>query len=58
LHRTAISPRLLSLEITEAPLLREQGCDAAQGWLFGRPFLAEGFDQVFQGAPTRWSSAG
>jgi EAL domain-containing protein (putative c-di-GMP-specific phosphodiesterase class I) len=42
----------------QAVLLREQGCDAAQGWLFGRPLLAEDFDRVFQGPPARWSSAG
>ena len=32
---------------TQATLLREQGCDTAQGWLFGRPSPAEDLDQAF-----------
>lgn len=32
---------------SQAALLREQGCDAAQGWLFGRPLVASDFDEVF-----------
>ena len=32
---------------TQATLLREQGCDAAQGWLFGRPLAAEALDRAF-----------
>ena len=28
-------------------LLREQGCDMAQGWLFGRPLPAEAIDKAF-----------
>jgi diguanylate cyclase (GGDEF)-like protein len=31
----------------QAALLRDQGCDAAQGWLFGRPLSAEAFDRAF-----------
>lgn len=31
----------------QATLLREQGCDAAQGWRFGRPVSAEAIDQAF-----------
>jgi len=31
----------------QAELLREQGCDAAQGWLFGRPLQPEALDQAF-----------
>ena len=32
---------------TQAALLREQGCDSAQGWLFGRPLPAEALDKAF-----------
>jgi EAL domain-containing protein (putative c-di-GMP-specific phosphodiesterase class I) len=31
----------------QAALLREQGCDAAQGWLYGQPLPAEAVDQAF-----------
>jgi diguanylate cyclase (GGDEF)-like protein len=31
----------------QAALLREQGCDTAQGWLFGRPLAAEAIDLAF-----------
>jgi EAL domain-containing protein (putative c-di-GMP-specific phosphodiesterase class I) len=31
----------------QAALLREQGCDTAQGWLFGQPLQAEDIDKVF-----------
>jgi EAL domain-containing protein (putative c-di-GMP-specific phosphodiesterase class I) len=31
----------------QAALLREQGCDAAQGWLFGHPLRAEDIDRAF-----------
>jgi len=34
----------------QAALLREQGCDEAQGWLYGRPLTAEDFDRVFLAA--------
>ena len=33
--------------VTQAALLREQGCDAAQGWLFGRPLAPEALDRAF-----------
>jgi diguanylate cyclase (GGDEF)-like protein len=32
---------------TQAAILREQGCDASQGWLFGRPLPAEAIDRAF-----------
>jgi diguanylate cyclase (GGDEF)-like protein len=32
---------------TQATLLREQGCDTGQGWLFGRPLPAEDLDRAF-----------
>jgi EAL domain-containing protein (putative c-di-GMP-specific phosphodiesterase class I) len=32
---------------TQAALLREQGCDFGQGWLFGRPLPAEALDRAF-----------
>lgn len=32
---------------SQATLLREQGCDAAQGWLFGRPLAPEALDRAF-----------
>jgi diguanylate cyclase (GGDEF)-like protein len=31
----------------QAALLREQGCDTGQGWLFGHPLRAEELDQAF-----------
>jgi diguanylate cyclase len=31
----------------QAALLREQGCDSAQGWLFGRPLSADELDGTF-----------
>jgi EAL domain-containing protein (putative c-di-GMP-specific phosphodiesterase class I) len=31
----------------QVALLREQGCDAAQGWLFGQPLRAEDIDRAF-----------
>jgi diguanylate cyclase (GGDEF)-like protein len=31
----------------QASLLREQGCDAAQGWLFGQPLPAREIDRAF-----------
>ena len=43
---------------SQAALLREQGCDAAQGWLFGRPLVASELDQVFGEFPVRTPSAG
>ena len=35
---------------SQAKLLREQGCDAAQGWLYGRPLQAADFDKSFGGS--------
>ena len=35
---------------TQAAILREQGCDAAQGWLFGRPLPAEELDRKIEAA--------
>lgn len=32
---------------TQAALLREVGCDAVQGWLFGRPLPADAIDRAF-----------
>jgi len=32
---------------SQAVLLREQGCDTAQGWLYGRPLPAEAIDKAF-----------
>jgi len=32
---------------TQAALLREQECDAAQGWLYGRPLQADALDRAF-----------
>ena len=32
---------------SQAALLREQGCDTAQGWLFDRPLPAETLDRAF-----------
>lgn len=32
---------------TQVALLREQGCDTVQGWLFGQPLRAEEIDQAF-----------
>jgi EAL domain-containing protein (putative c-di-GMP-specific phosphodiesterase class I) len=31
----------------QVALLREQGCDSAQGWLFGQPLQAEDIDRAF-----------
>jgi EAL domain-containing protein (putative c-di-GMP-specific phosphodiesterase class I) len=42
----------------QAALLRVQGCDAAQGWLFGRPLLAADFDRAFGGFAVHTPSAG
>jgi diguanylate cyclase (GGDEF)-like protein len=42
----------------QAALLRVQGCDAAQGWLFGRPLLAADFDRAFGGSAVHTPSAG
>ena len=42
---------------SQAALLREQGCDAAQGWLFGRPLVASEFDEAFGGSAVRTPSA-
>lgn len=44
--------------LSQVALLREQGCDAAQGWLFGRPLLASDFDQAFGRLADRTPSAG
>lgn len=41
----------------QAALLREQGCDAAQGWLFDRPLPAEALDRAF-GVPSPEISIG
>ena len=30
----------------QAALLREQGCDTAQGWLFGHPLRAQELDRA------------
>jgi diguanylate cyclase len=35
----------------QAAVLREVGCDQAQGWLFGRPAEAEHLDALFSGSP-------
>ncbi|MHB8273852.1 MAG: putative bifunctional diguanylate cyclase/phosphodiesterase [Dermatophilaceae bacterium] len=43
---------------SQAALLRAQGCDAAQGWLFGRPLLASEFDRALGEFAVRASSAG
>ena len=43
---------------SQVALLREQGCDAAQGWIFGRPLLASDFDQAFGRLAVRTPSAG
>ena len=32
---------------TQADLLRAQGCDAAQGWLYGRPLTSAAFELAF-----------
>jgi diguanylate cyclase (GGDEF)-like protein len=32
---------------TQSTLLREQGCDTGQGWLFGHPLPAEDLDRAF-----------
>jgi diguanylate cyclase (GGDEF)-like protein len=36
---------------SQAALLREQGCDSGQGWLFGRPLPAEEIDRAFGVTP-------
>jgi len=38
---------------SQADLLRGQGCDAAQGWLFGRPVPPEVIDELFRGSSAR-----
>jgi len=38
---------------SQADLLREQGCDAGQGWLFGRPVPPDVIDGIFRGSSAR-----